>query len=803
MIELRQALGALRRAPVFSGAAILTLGLGVGLNAAVFGALYGIVLRPVAVPGAERVVAVWQDLQGRGGTRTERGNWAMVADLQARSRSFDAVAGFSRETADLADTDPPQNVEAARVSRDLFSILGIRPVLGRRFGPQDEVRGDDRVVILGYDLWRRGFGGDPSVVGRTISVDGVRRTVVGILPGGRTLPVLATAEVWIPMWFRPAPQDWGVAYVTVVGRLRQGVSLAAEEGEVARVARDAAAEHPNELHGVGMVLEPWREALAGSATRPLVLLLAATVLLLLIACFNVTNLFLSRAEARQAELALRLALGAGRRRLLRLFVAESLWLAAGAAAIGLGLGALYLVTLRGMAPPQTPRLDAVRLDTPVIAATFVVAFAITLAAGMASGAWAARRSPFAALRGARGAGQGRSALGLRGALVTAEVAASLVLLLGAGIFLRSLWAVARVDPGFAAARLVLGHLTVMPAHPPDLSDVVAFGNRLVERLEQRPEIAAAGLVSDQPLAAPGFRLGFGLDGQAPAAEQGQAADFRLVSPSYPRALGLPVVAGRPLAASDTAGAAPVALVNQRFVRLFLGGRDPLEHRIRSVASEGPQAPWRRIVGVVGDVHGRALDQAPDPEIYVPLAQQPGLDLTVVARARLSTAAALAALRDTVAEVKPGQILARPGTLADVVDRGLAPRRFTAGLIVSFAVVALLLAAVGIYGVTALAVGQRRNEFAVRMALGAEPAAVTGLILRWSAVLVGAGIVLGVAGALAAQRAVASLLFGVSPLDGVALGAAVAFLGVVALGAAVLPAQSVRRMNVARVLRGEG
>jgi putative ABC transport system permease protein len=297
-------------------------------------------------------------------------------------------------------------------------------------------------------------------------------------------------------------------------------------------------------------------------------------------------------------------------------------------------------------------------------------------------------------------------------------------------------------------------------------------------------------------------MGFALDGQGVAAEQRQAADFRLISPGYCRAFGLPLVAGRFLAASDTQAAPPVALVNQRWVRVFLGGRTPLGHRLRSDESEGDQAPWRRIVGVVGDLRGQRLDRPPDPEIYVPFAQQPGVNMTVVARATSSTAAALAALRETAREVRPGQIVARPETMAEVLDRGLAPRRFTAGLLSSFAAVALLLAAVGIYGVTALAVAQRKSELAVRMAVGAEPRAIALMVLGWSGLMVAGGVAIGIAGSLATRQAVSSLLYGVEPMDGIAVTTAIAFLAAVALLATLVPAWRASRLDAARILRSD-
>jgi putative ABC transport system permease protein len=794
--DLRQAYRSLRRAPVFSLAAILTLGLGIGLNAAVFSAVYGIVLRPLDLPHPDRLVTLWQNMEARGGKRQDLTGWALVSAWRARNRCFTAIAGYGSSSADLASGDPPQNVEGARVSHDLFAVLGVKPALGRGFLEEEEVKGKDAVAVVTYGLWKRAFGGDPSLVGKAILVNGLLRTVVGILPKDFRSPVRPQAEIWVPMRFQPQPEDWGSSYIGAIGRLEPGVSLAAAQAEMDRVAAALAADDPARLRGIGVALEPFHDTLVGATKKPLLLLLGAVSLLLIIACFNVANLFLSRAMARQAELALRLALGARRGRLARLFVGESLWLAAGAAACGLGLGFVYLGLLRGLAPPQTPRLDSVRLDGTVVAVTFAVSLAAALAAGLLPAVWVLRRRPFEVLRAAAGASAGRPALRLRAALVTAEIAASIMLVVGAGILLRSLAALSRVDPGFRTEKMVLGRLTVMPKHPPELHDVVDFMGQLEERLQQRPEIAAVGMISAQPLAERNIRMGFALDGQAVAAEQRQTAEFRLISPGYCRAFGLPLVAGRFFAASDTSTAPPVALVNERFVHLFLGGRAQLGRRIRSVESEGDQAPWRRVVGVVGDLRGRQLDQPPDAEIYIPFAQQPGIEMTVVARAAVSPGAALAALRETAKAVRPGQIVARPEIMAEVLDRGLSPRRFSAGLIASFAAVALLLAAVGIYGLTVLAVSQRRCELAVRMALGAGPAAIASMVLRWSGQLLGSGLVIGIAGSLATRRVVSGFLYGVGPMDGIAVAAAIVFLALVALAATLLEVGTTRAPGAA-------
>jgi putative ABC transport system permease protein len=797
--DLRHALRSLRKAPGYSAAAILTLAVGIGLNAAVLSGVYGVLLRPLDVRGASRLYTVWQDMESRGGKRQDTTDRAVFVDWRARNHSFSAMALFIRGDFDLNGLG--QSVPAARVSRDFFSVLGVQPVLGRGFLREEEESKDGgRVAVLADTLWRR-LGADPAIIGKQITANDLQFKVVGVLPQGFRAPLTGNAELFNVMDFSPPLKDRSYSYAWVIGRLKAGVTPAAAQADMDRVAATLAADYPQEMRGIGARIEPLLDSVVGSARRILLLLLSAVSLVLIVACLNVANLTLSRFAARRPELALRMALGASGGRMVRLFVAESTLLAAGGAILGLFLGFAYLTLLRQLAPPQTPRLDAIRLDGVVVAGVAGVALAGGLLAGLLPALWTWRRRSFGALRGA-GAGTGRFALRSRGTLVAAEIAASIVLLVGAGLLVRTLAALDRVDPGFRTGKVVLGEVQMVPHPVTDRQQVAAFGARLEERLRQRPEIAAAGLVTSQPLAAGSFVMGFSLEGQTDAAEQRQGAEFRGVSPGYFTALGFPLVVGRFFDSRDTASAPPVVMVNQSFVRRYLAGRPPLGRRIRSVYNEGDDAPRRLVVGVVGDVRGTSLDRLPEPEIYLPLAQQPGYSFTVVARARTSEPAALAALQAVARELKPGQVVQRPQTMEEVLRRGLSPRRFSAGVIDTFAAVALLLAAVGIYGVTALAVAQRRRELAVRIALGAPPSSIFGLILRWIAFFILAGVAAGLAASLASGRLIAGILYGARPLDELSVAAAVALLLAVAFTAGLLPALRAAKIDPAPVLKSE-
>jgi putative ABC transport system permease protein len=797
--DFRHAFRSLSKAPAFSLAVLLTLGLAGGLGTAVFSLAYGILLRPLGVPRSERLVTLWQDMEARGGGRQETTGRSVFSAWRERNRTFAGMAAFLDMPADLTGIDPPENVPAAAVSHEYFSVLGVRPALGRGFLPDEETEGRHKVAVLSHALWARRFGSDRSIVGRPVSINDSDYTVVGVMPEGFRAPLQPQAEIWTILPFDPPADDWGYSYVNALGRLRDGVSVAAAQADMARAGASLATEHPDALQGVGVTLVPALDALTGPSRKLLLLLLGAVSLVLLVACVNVSSLVLSRATDRRAELAVRVALGARRGLLVRQVVLEMFLLALGGAALGALFGRLGLGLLRAFAPPQMPRLDDIRLDGPVLAVTAGVSLLAGLAAGLLAAFSLWRQPPADPLREATGATAGRATFRSRSLLVVAEVAASLMLLVGAGLLLRTLTALARVDPGFHTEKMVLGRLTLGPGRYPKPPDMAVFLAQLEERLQHRPEIARVGIVSNQPLADGKSEIALAMEGRRDAAEPPSAL-YRGVSPGYLGTMRLALVSGRPLTASDTAGAPPVALVNERFVRRYLDGRSPIGRRVRLDPKDDPEGPWWTIVGVVADVRGQSLDQEPVPEIYVPVAQRPSRRVTVVAVAAGPPAAALRALQSAATEIRPGQVISRPSTMDEVLDRALSPRRFAAGLLGGFAGVALALAAVGIYGIMALAVAQRRREIAVRLALGARTSAMTAMILRWSALLLAAGIALGLAGALLTSKALASLLYGVQPVDGWTLAGVVLLLALTAFLASLLPALRAGRVDPARTLR---
>lgn len=790
-IELCHAFRSLRRSPGFSLAVLLTLGLGIGLNTSIFSVVYGVLLRPLDLPEPQRLVTVSQDMEAVGGRRDASTGRGLFSDWRERSRSFESMAAFIGFPTDLTGGELPESVPGAAVSHEYFSVLGVRPALGRSFRSEEEREGNHLVAILAHGLWQRRFGGDPGILGRTVTINEAAYTVVGILPSGFQEPLVPETELWTPLPLDPPPDDRGHSYVRVIGRLAAGVAPASAQEEMSRIAASLAAEYPDALRGVGVWLSPLADSVVGPTRTMLLLLFGAVSIVLLAACANVANLIMTRMAARRQEVALRTVLGASRTRLVTQLVAEGVLLAAGGAAVGLLLGFGGLELLQGLAPPRTPRLEAVRLDAVVLAYTLVLSAGVGLFAGLVPALRIWRRPPFQVLREAGGAAGGRSAQGLRAALVVAEIALGLVLLIGAGLLVRTLANLSAVDPGFRREGLVLGRTTLAPSRFPDRPEMSNFLVQLEAHLRARTELEAAGLTSNALLAGERAPLGMAIEGDVETSAQSASVPSSDVSPGFFDTVGLAIVAGRPIDERDGPQSPPVVLVNQRFAERYFAGRDALGRRLRI---DDPAEPWRTVVGMVTDMRGLAVDRPPQPEIYIPLAQRPARVVTLVGRAAGSPESAHLAIRAAAAAAVPGQVVSRLTTVEAEIARSLSVRRFLAVLIGAFAAVAAVLVAVGTYGVIALAVVQRRREIAVRMALGARAGSVIRMVLLWGGLLTAWGSLIGLAIAAAAGRTLSTYLYGVGPFDPVTATAMTALLALIGLAASVLPALRATRVD---------
>jgi putative ABC transport system permease protein len=792
--DLRQAARRLAAAPGFCLVVLATLGVGIGANLAIFGVVDRLLLRSLPYPGGERIVMLWgtdaDDPAGRGQV-----SWADVHDWMAEARSFEAVAAFDDAHLVVAGDGEPERLPAAMVSHDFFRVLGVAPDRGRAFSPDEDQSGRNAVVILSHGLWRRRFEGDPAIVGRTIAVSGAPHEVVGVMPASFDPPpagVMEAPELYKPLGRGYEPTRHSARHMRAMARLRPGVALAEAQADMDRVARAVNGAFPDQNAGVGVRVSPLREEVAHGARRTLVLLLAAVGLVLLLACANVAHMVLARSVARRRELAIRRALGATTAGLARLVLAESLLVAILGSALGLALAVWATGALEELAALVLPDLARVSLDWRLAAGAVGAAVVTAVLVGLPHALQAGAADPAEALgAGGRTVAGGRSGRFNR-LLIVGEVAAAFVLLSAAGLAAGSLGRLQAVDPGFRPRGAVAAEVWLPGARYPEDAQHPRFFSALVERVAAVPGIEAAGVVSNLPLSGNYDRVGVEIEGRA-----GDPEDMEryVVSPGYFDAVGLPLVRGRLLTPRDGAAAPDVALVGEGTARRVWPGEDPLGKRVRRAGR------WFEVVGVVGDVRHYGLDVPASLQIYFAQDQHPSQGMVLVARGR-APADAVSAVRAQLRALDPELPVFNVAALEDVVARSVASRRFAAVLLTAFAAMAVFLALVGIYGVIAHGVGQRSREIGVRMALGARGAQVVAAVLRRSLTAVAAGLVLGIAGAVAAGRAMSGLLYGVAAGDPRTLAAAaLAVVGVAAL-AAYLPARRAASLDPLIVLRSE-
>jgi predicted permease len=821
--DVAYALRALARHRGFAVVAILTLGLGIGASAAVFGLMDAVLLRPLPFAEPDRLVVVWEDFSGRGGPAMVEPAPGNFADWRDRARAFDGMAAIAgRITLNLTGAGDPERLTAARVTGSLFTLLGLRPVEGRTILPRDDQPGATPVAVISEGLWRRRFGSDRAVVGQTIALDDVPHTVVGIVPGDFQFPVKDT-EVWVPASFTPELlASRSIWFLYVVARLGPGVSLVQAQAEMDRIAARLREEHPATNERLGVTLVPLHEQYVRTA-RPMFILLAGTAaLLMLIASVNVAHLLLARGADRRREIAVRGALGAGRARLVRQLLTEAAVLAGVGALVGLALASLASGLFIRLVPENFP--DATGVGVSGAVAAFAAGLALLTSFAFATGpALAASRLRLHdALKGWGARGFTRRERALRGSLVVTEVALTVVLLIAAALLLRSYATLSRVEMGFPRGGLLVAETPLAPARYGDSARRVQFVAAVLERIERTPGVVSAGYVNYLPLTFPGGRIGFLIEGRqlppavtgfaagGPAQSQGareprQLAVNRAISPEYLATLGVPLLQGRHFDARDRVGAPMTAIINRTMAETFWAGEDPVGRRI---FLGPPGAPPIEIVGVVGDVRQIGLDRAPEPELYVPIAQMPDQAAPfvwprhLVVRTSGDPAGAARAVREAVRAVDAGQPVANLRTMEDLIDAQLTGRSTQLTLIGTIALLALGLAAVGLYGVLAHAVARQAPEIGLRMALGATRSVVVGALLRRTFVLTGTGLAIGLASAALASRALSSLLYEVSPADPAAFAAVPVLLMLVAAAASWLPARRATRVDPLVALRAE-
>jgi putative ABC transport system permease protein len=811
--DVRYALRGLARSPGFAAIAIATLALGIGANTAMFSIVNAVLFRPLPFPHSDRLVRITSEFEGNGvgdaGLSTPE-----LADYRDRAGVFEELCGIFPINANLTETDQPERVEALIADSNYFALLGVSAARGRVFGPADVVPGIAQVAVITDGLWKRRYGSDPAVIGRSLRLDEDPYTIIGVLPPGFRHPgrgLSGDAELFVTAGWKSAPfpsppQRRGYFLAGALARLKPGVSVETARARVESLGRAFRAEDPKDYP----VAERWkprvlalREDLAGSSRQALVVLFGAVGLVLLIACANVANLLLARASVREREIAIRRALGAARGRLVRQLLTESVLLACAGAALAVGLCASVLEALTRVAP-EAVRTAGIRVDTPVLAFTATLAIGAGIVFGLAPALQLSGPDLSASLgEAARGASGSAGRTRLRSSLVVAEFAIALVLLIGATLLIRSLERLSRVDPGFDPSRVLTARLWLPQPNEPSAGPYFKHEARagayrkILDRLETLPGVESAGAVNRLPLSGlPGFGT-YSIEG-AEGDLGSRSAIFSQASPGYFRALRIRLLQGRLFEPSDDERSAPVAVVSESLARReFPAGA--IGRRVRT-GGAASQDPWLTIVGVVGDVRSDALDTSPRPQLYRCLYQSSNLGAALVLRGKSDPATMGSALAREVRAVDPNLPVFGVRTMEEILGAALADRKFAMTVLAIFAGLALVLSAIGVYGVMAYATEQRSREIGIRVALGAAPGDVLSLVLRQGMRLTLSGVAVGLLASLAATRGLRALLFDVSARDPAVFASIALLLSIVALAACALPARRAARLDPIAALR---
>lgn len=803
--DLRHAVRNLAAHPTLAAIAIASLALGIGANTAIFSVVDAVLLRSLPFPGADRIVALEE--RDRDGTGSNT-SFATFADWRSRSRSFSGIAATSYWSPKLSGQGPveAEKLEGLRVSDGFFRALGVRPMLGRDFFASEDRQGAPRVAILSYGLWTRRFGGDRSIVGRTIRISDVAFEIVGVLPRGFesvfSPPTYKPAEIWSPLRY-----DASLPYacrtcrhLRAFGRLQDGVSIPAARAELDSIERNLWTEHPADYNGAGTNVVPLSQKISESVRPTLWALLGAVGFVLLIACANVASLLLAKSAGRRREVGIRVALGAGRARIARLFLTEALVIAATGGVLGLAFAAWLLEALLRAAPVALPRLSEIRVDLPVLGFTGAVSLVTGLVFGMVPAIRMSREDPQGALRDGGGSGRDRSVASMA-ALIAFDAAVAFVLVFGAGLLVRSTRRLLEVRPGFSPAQVVKLEVDLSgPRYQSDES-VAAYFDTALFRVRSLPGVSAAGVVSQLPLGGDSDSNGIHVAGKDPANPSDAPTALRYgASAGYLEAMGIPVRRGRGFRDSDRLTSEPVALVNETFARIEWPGEDPIGKRLTL-----GDKPARTVVGIVGDVHHQGLDTEGGNQVYVPSSQWGDSSVVFVVRGGVGkddTRVLAAAVRAAIRSVDPDQPISRVATLETVLEDSAGTRRFAMDLLSGFAILATLLAAAGIYGVVSGSVTRRTREIGIRVALGAPRRSILSLVAGRATLLTAAGIGAGVLAALGLARGLGGLLFGVAPTDPASLAASALIVLSVAALASLVPAWRAARLDPLVALREE-
>ena len=803
--DFRYGARTLRKSPGFTAAALLTLALGIGANTAIFSVVYGILLRPLPYHDPARLVALHETTPKVG---TVSVSYPDFLDWREQSRSFSELTAVGNVSFNLAGILQPESITGEAVSSNFLSMMGIRPALGRDFTAAEDKPGVVPVVLLSYPLWQSHFAGDVNALGRAITLDGRAFTVIGVLPEEfRSIDktdVLEPIGVWATGNSSVAERgDRGD--MAVIGRLAPGVALGQARAEMEGIAARLAREYPASNDQFGVALLPIRDVFVGNLRPAILVLFAAVLFVLLIACANVANLFLMRASGRSREIALRIAIGAGRGRIIRQLLTESLLLALLGGVLGVLLAMAGIRGIANLIPMDALAGATINLNAMVLLFAALVALASALIFGLTPAIHATRADVQSELKeGGRSATAGAGQNRWRGILVSAEIALALVLLVGAGLMMKSLYRLLSVDPGFRTARVLTMEIMLNSAAYQKDGAILNFWQQLLDRASAVPGVESAALGSAIPLSDNHSRSDISFEGMpAPKAGSYPHPDVHVISPAYMNVLGISLRGGRMFAETDRENAPPVAIINDSLARQFFPNQDPVGKRLMfGHPMPGRPPAWITIAGVAGDTKLYGLDSPSRFEVYLPLRQRPRPDMGLLVKSKVDPAALTSAIRGGVAAIDKDQPIFAIATMGELLNNSVSTRRITLILLGMFSALALLLAAIGIYGVISYSVAQRTHEIGIRVALGAQRRDVMRMILIEGARVVGAGVAIGIAASFALTRLMAKLLYAVSAADPATFIAVTAALALVASLACYLPARRTLRVDAMVALRYE-
>jgi predicted permease len=801
--DVRYGLRSLLKHPTFTTVCIVTLALGIGANTAIFTVVNAVVLQPLPFQDADRLTMIWTT---RDTNQEQPLSFADYNDLRSQTKSFSAVGGASPLwNLTLTGTGEPEPLQGMFVSANMFELLRVAPARGRNFTSDEDRVGGSPVAIISHGLWERRFGGGQNVVGQSITISGVNATVIGVMPAGFQL-LDPAAELWLPLSQNQfASSARNVRLLSVAGRLSDEIQPAAANAELNTIASQWASQYPDSNTGVGLRVVPLHQQVTGKVRPALLLLLGAVGLVLLIACANVMNLMLVRSAARRKEIAVRAALGAGRGRLLRQLLTESITLALIGGAAGILLGSWGVQALLALNPIPLPRYNQIGVDLTVLVFTLVASTVTGVLFGLAP-AWQTLKADLHTTlkEGGRGAIADSGQRRLSGLLVIVETAMAMILLIGAGLLLRSFAHLLEVKPGFVTDNILTMQVGLPNQGYQEPQKRIAFLRQLETNLAAAPEVASVGFVTRLPLmsALNNITTFLVIEGrQIPAGERPEI-DFRRASTGYFQTMGIPLLAGRLVTEQDVTNNSGSVLINEAMAKRFCSGEDPIGKRISTATSSGQQTQWQIIVGVVGNVRHLGLDVEPRPEIYYHTNSSPPFGPVVVIRTTSDPEKLISIARAKVRELDRDVPVSNVNTMKQLVAQSVAQRRFGMFLVTIFAALALVLAVIGIYGVVSYSVAQRTTEIGVRMALGASAADVLKLVLRKGMTLALIGVAIGLTGAFAATRLMSAMLFEVKPTDIATFSIVSVGLILVALLACYVPARRAMKVDPLVALRDE-